>query len=80
MFPNLIGHLGYGAGLGITFYLLEARYSPWWIPRTEVQAARLERRKEQVQTSGPALWTLLILLGLTLPMLLAKGQGLTPVY
>ena len=80
VFPNLIGHLGYGAGLGITFYLLEARYSPWWIPRTEVQAARLERRKEQVQTSGPALWTLLILLGLTLPMLLAKGQGLTPVY
>ena len=80
VFPNLIGHLGYGAGLGVTFYLLEARYSPWWVPRTEVQAARLERRKEEVQTSGPALWTLLILLGLTLPVLLAKGQGLTPVY
>ena len=80
VFPNLIGHLGYGAGLGVTFYLLEARYSPWWVPRTEVQAARLERRKEEVQTSGPALWTLLILLGLTLPVLLAKGQGLTPIY
>lgn len=80
VFPNLIGHLGYGAGLGITFYLLEVRYSPWWIPRTEAQAARFERRREQVQTSGPALWTLLILMGLTLPVLLAKGQGLTPIY
>ena len=80
VFPNLIGHLGYGAGLGITFYLLEVRYSPWWIPRTEVQAARLERRREQVQTSGPALWTLLVLMGLTLPVLLEKGQGLTPIY
>lgn len=80
VFPNLIGHIGYGAGLGITFYLLESRYSPWWIPRTEVQAARLERRRQQVQTSGPALWTLLILLGLTLPVLLGKGQGITPIY
>ena len=80
VFPNLIGHLGYGAGLGITFYLLEVRYSPWWIPRTEVQAARLERRREQVQTSGPALWTLLVLMGLTLPVLLENGQGLTPIY
>ena len=80
VFPNLIGHIGYGAGLGITFYLLETRYSPWWIPRTEVQAARLEHRRQQVQTSGPALWTLLILLGLTLPVLLGKGQGIAPIY
>ena len=68
-FPNLVGHLVYGAGLGITFYLLEARYSPWWIPITQVEAARVARRKEQVLTSAPALWTLLVAIGLTLPIL-----------
>ena len=70
-FPNLIGHLAYGAGLGITFYLLEARYNPWWVPRTEAQAARVARHREQVLTSAPALWTLLVAVGLTLPVLLA---------
>ena len=71
-FPNLVGHLAYGAGLGITFYILEARYNPWWIPRTEAQAIRVVRRKEQVLTSAPALWTLLVAVGLTLPVLLAS--------
>ena len=71
-FPNLVGHLAYGAGLGITFYILEARYNPWWIPRTEAQAIRVARRKEQVLTSAPALWTLLVAVGLTLPVLLAS--------
>ena len=70
-FPYLIGHLAYGAGLGITFYLLEARYNPWWVPRTRAQAARVEYRKEQVLTSAPALWTLLVAVGLTLPIVLA---------
>ena len=71
-FPNLIGHLAYGAGLAVMFYLLEARYNPWWIPRTRVEAARVARRREQVLTSAPALWTLLISLGLTLPVILAS--------
>ena len=42
-FSALIGHLTYGAALGVTFYSLEARYSPWWIPHTEVEAARVDR-------------------------------------
>ncbi len=71
-FPNLIGHLAYGAGLGITFYLLEARFNPWWVPRTEGQAARVALHKEQVLTSAPALWTLLVAVSLTLPVLLAN--------
>lgn len=70
-FPNLIGHLVYGGGLGITFYLLEAYYNPWWIPRTQAEAQRVARRKEQVLTSAPALWTMLVAVGLTLPILLA---------
>ena len=68
-FPNLIGHLAYGAGLGVTLYILEARHSAWWIPRTQVQAVRVERHKEQLLTSAPALWTLLVFTGLMLPIL-----------
>ena len=71
-FPNLIGHLAYGAGLGITFYILEARYRPWWTPRTQAQATHVAHHKEQVLTSAPALWTLLVIVGLTLPVLLAS--------
>jgi hypothetical protein len=43
-FASLIGHLAYGAGLGVTYYLLEARYSPWWIPRSQADASRAARR------------------------------------
>lgn len=71
-FPNLIGHLIYGAGLGITFYLLELRYSPWWVLRTQVQTDRVDRRREQVLTSAPALWTLLVVIALILPILLVR--------
>ena len=73
-FPNMIGHLAYGAGLGIAFYLLEARYSPWWITRTELQAQRVQHRKEQLVTSSPALWTQVILVGLTLMVLLGDPE------
>ena len=70
LFPNLIGHLAYGAGLGITIYLLEARYHPWWIPRTQFEEARVARRREEVLTSAPSLWTLVVVISLTLPVLL----------
>lgn len=80
VFPNLVGHIGYGAGLGITFFILETRYNPWWIPSSRVRAERQLRYREQVVTSGPAVWTLLILLGLTMPVLLGKGSGLAPIY
>ena len=71
-FPNLIGHLAYGAALGITFYVLETRHNPWWVPRTQTQAERVAHQKEQILTSAPALWTLLVAIGLTLPVLLAS--------
>src|SRR5918996_1691126 len=62
----------YGAGLGGIFYLLEARFSPWWIPRRQAQAVLVARQKEQVLTAAPALWTLLVAIGLTLPVLLGS--------
>ena len=72
VFPHLIGHMMYGAGLGVTFYLIEARHSPWWVPRREAQIARVARRRDQVLTSAPALWTLVVVISLTLPVLLGS--------
>lgn len=68
---SLVGHLAYGASLGITFHLLEARYSPWWIPLGQAQAARARGRQEQVLTSAPALWVMVAVIALTLPIVLA---------
>ncbi len=67
---SLIGHLIYGAGLGITFYLLEARHNPWWIPVRQVQETRIKRRKAQVFSSAPALWVMVVIIALTIPIIL----------
>ena len=70
-FPHMIGHLAYGAGLGIMFYWLEARYRPWWMTRTQTGAALVDYRKEQLLTSAPALWAFLVAVALTLPVIVA---------
>lgn len=69
-FPSLVGHLAYGAALGVAFHRLEARHNPWWVTRTEAQAARARQRREQVLTSAPALWVLFALV-VAVPLLLA---------
>jgi len=74
VFPRLIGHIAYGAGLGIVFYLLERRHRPWWVPHAEIRAVRAAARREQLLTSSPALWTLMAVLTLTLPVLLARSS------
>ncbi len=65
---SLVGHLAYGAGLGVTFHYFEAKFSPWWIPRRKADAVRAQRRRAQILTSAPALWALVIVVGLTLPI------------
>ncbi|MBI3943799.1 MAG: hypothetical protein HY326_12355 [Chloroflexi bacterium] len=67
---SLIGHLGYGAALGIVYYVMEAHYSPWWVPANRLEAQRVARRKEQVLTSAPALWVLIVVIALTIPVVL----------
>jgi uncharacterized membrane protein YagU involved in acid resistance len=69
-FPALVGHLAYGAGLGTAIYLLEERGIPWWLSRSEVEAARIARRQEQILTSAPAIWVLVVAIALTLPVIL----------
>jgi uncharacterized membrane protein YagU involved in acid resistance len=67
---SLVGHVAYGAALGMGFHLVEARYNPWWIPLSSVEADRAERRKEQVLTSAPGLWALVLTIALTVPIVL----------
>jgi uncharacterized membrane protein YagU involved in acid resistance len=69
-FPALVGHLAYGAGLGAAIYLLEERGIPWWLSRSEVEAAQIARRQEQILTSAPAIWVLVVVIALTLPAIL----------
>lgn len=72
-FPSLVGHLAYGMGLGVAFYLLEARYSPWWITRSEGEAARTRARREQVLTSAPALWAFVVFVALFVAIVLGRS-------
>ena len=69
-FPALIGHLGYGATLGLTFYVLEAHDRPWWLSRSQSEAERIAQQKEQILSSAPAIWVLIVMIALTLPVLL----------
>jgi uncharacterized membrane protein YagU involved in acid resistance len=69
-FPSLVGHLAYGAGLGVTFHLLETRHDPWWMPRTTAHTARAERHRAHLQGSAPAVWVLVVLMALTVTVVL----------
>jgi hypothetical protein len=69
-FPSLVGHLAYGAALGSVYYRLEAGTNPWWMTRSDVEAARVAGRREQVLSAAPAVWVLTAVLALTLPILI----------
>ncbi|MBI3659588.1 hypothetical protein HY230_03855 [Candidatus Acetothermia bacterium] len=69
---SLIGHLSYGAALGIIFYIMETRFSPWWVSQHHAQAARMERRNAQALTSAPALWAFVVVIALIVPIVLGK--------
>jgi uncharacterized membrane protein YagU involved in acid resistance len=65
-FPSLVGHLSYGAALGMCYYRLEARINPWWFTRSDVEARRIAVRQDQVFRSAPALWGIITLIVLTI--------------
>ena len=67
---SMVGHLAYGAGLGLTYHVFETRHNPWWVPRRQADEERLRRRREALQSAAPALWALVLLVGLTLPVIL----------
>lgn len=71
-FPSLVGHLAYGAALGAVYYWLETRTNPWWMTRNEAEAARATMRRDQTLGAAPALWVLVVLIALTLPVLVGE--------
>lgn len=70
-FPSLVGHLGYGAALGAVYYRLEARTNPWWFRRSAAEAERVTAQRNQTLGSAPALWALIVMLALTVPVLVS---------
>jgi hypothetical protein len=66
-FPSLIGHVTYGAALGVAFQRLEERVSPWWLTRGQIAANRAASLRDQTLGSAPAMWTLVLFIALTIP-------------
>ncbi|MFG1670924.1 hypothetical protein [Streptomyces sp. Y7] len=70
-FPSLVGHLAYGAVLGLVYQRLEERVAPWHLTRSEAAAARAAARHEQTLGAAPALWSLITCVALIIPVLVS---------
>jgi hypothetical protein len=69
--PSLVGHLAYGAVLGLVYQRLEERVSPWHRSRSEAAAVRAAARHEQTLSAAPALWSLTACVALLIPILVS---------
>ncbi len=77
-YPALVGHLLYGGGLGLFFHYLACRLDPAFRDRARKNRPAMESTGEAHQagtpaTPAPALWVVVLVIGVVLPMLLAPG-------
>ena len=78
LYPSLVGHLLYGAGLGLFFQFLARRYDAELSSRAQLgtrgtrfaHPAYRRPRRRCAGTPAPALWAVTLVLGVMLPLLL----------
>ncbi|WP_063629931.1 hypothetical protein [Nocardia sp. BMG51109] len=68
-FPSLVGHLAYGAVLGLVYQRLEERLAPLHPARSPAVSARVLAREAQIRTAAPALWSLTVFIAALVPVL-----------
>lgn len=69
LLPSLLGHLIYGAATGLVFYWFESHHTAW-LPLDKRAAAHKERLRRPPGTPAPALWLVVLALGIVLPIVL----------
>ena len=79
LYPSLVGHLLYGAGLGLFFQLLARRYDAELCgkPQLGIRGTRHAHRHPKRRCAGTpasALWAVTLVLGILLPLLLATNN------
>ncbi|RME47876.1 MAG: hypothetical protein D6791_04745 [Chloroflexi bacterium] len=69
-FPSLMGHVGYGVATAVVYYALAERHSRWWAgDQEQTPAERDIWRGKQAASPGPALWTMSLVMVITLVVL-----------
>ena len=69
LLPSLLGHLIYGAATGLVFFWLESHHAQWLLLDKRL-AAHEKRLRRPSGTPAPALWFVVLGLGIVLPIIL----------
>jgi uncharacterized membrane protein YagU involved in acid resistance len=69
LLPSLLGHVIYGAATGLVFFWLERQHAAWLL-LDQRSAAYKERLRRPPGTPAPALWLVVLGLGVVLPIIL----------